>query len=343
MLAADRLVEMRPRRSPIVARLDVRDLVEMNQIRGALEPLILADAVDRHTEETLAECEAVLVSARRVRDPMELVELNKAFHMSLLGPTRMQRSLDIVADQYDGIARLTQYRVIAHGDLPGELIDEHLNIFATVRKRLTDAAVSLMAAHISSATARAKAELAQKGHRGRGRKSGSRGCNARLNSGRHEDAMQTEFDYIVAGAGSAGAIVAARLAEHDATSVLLLEAGPKDRSLLFHVPAAMRYAYNVPKYNWNYVTEPEPFLNGRILVQPRGKVLGGSSSINGQLYLRGHPLDYDGWGRRRCEGLVLCRGSALFPAARNPRRWKFGVPGTRGAASRRQQWAAITR
>ncbi len=162
MLAADRLVETRPRRSPIVARLDVRDLVEMNQIRGALEPLILADAVDRHTEETLAECEAVLASAKRVRDPMELVELNKAFHMSLLGPTRMQRSLDIVADQYDGIARLTQYRVIAHGDLPGELIDEHLNIFATVRKRLTDAAVSLMAAHISSATARAKAELAQK-------------------------------------------------------------------------------------------------------------------------------------------------------------------------------------
>ena len=114
--------------------------------------------------------------------------------------------------------------------------------------------------------------------------------------------MQTEFDYIVAGAGSAGAIVAARLAEHDATSVLLLEAGPKDRSLLFHVPAAMRYAYNAPKYNWNYVTEPEPFLNGRILVQPRGKVLGGSSSINGQLYLRGHPLDYDGWADAGARG-----------------------------------------
>ena len=114
--------------------------------------------------------------------------------------------------------------------------------------------------------------------------------------------MQTEFDYIVAGAGSAGAIVAARLAEHDATSVLLLEAGPKDRSLLFHVPAAIRYAYNVPKYNWNYVTEPEPFLNGRILVQPRGKVLGGSSSINGQLYLRGHPLDYDGWADAGARG-----------------------------------------
>lgn len=114
--------------------------------------------------------------------------------------------------------------------------------------------------------------------------------------------MQTESDYIVVGAGSAGAIVAARLAENDSASVLLLEAGPKDRSPLFHVPAAMRHAYNAPRYSWNYVTEPEPFLSGRSLVQPRGKVLGGSSSINGQLYLRGHPLDYDGWAEAGAAG-----------------------------------------
>ena len=161
MLAADRLVEMRPRRSPIVARLDVRDLIEMNQIRGALEPLILADAVARHTPETLADCEAVLTSTRVVHDAMEMVELNKTFHMLLLGPSRLRRSLDIVADQYDGIARLTQYRVIAHGDWVGKPHDEHLAIFTMVEKRLTDAAVGLMTAHISSATARAKAEFAQ--------------------------------------------------------------------------------------------------------------------------------------------------------------------------------------
>ncbi len=114
--------------------------------------------------------------------------------------------------------------------------------------------------------------------------------------------MQTEYDFIVVGSGSAGAIIAARLAEDGRNKVLLLEAGPKDNSLLFHVPAAMRYAYNAPKYNWNFETEPEPFLNNRVLVQPRGKVLGGSSSINGQLYLRGHPMDYEGWAEGGARG-----------------------------------------
>ncbi len=110
------------------------------------------------------------------------------------------------------------------------------------------------------------------------------------------------YDYVVVGAGSAGAIVATRLAEDSKANVLLLEAGCKDRSLLLHVPAAMRYVYHMPKFNWNYKTELEPHLNGRLLDQPRGKVLGGSSSINGQLYLRGHPMDFQIWADSGAHG-----------------------------------------
>ncbi|SVC80022.1 uncharacterized protein METZ01_LOCUS332876, partial [marine metagenome] len=113
---------------------------------------------------------------------------------------------------------------------------------------------------------------------------------------------RSTYDYVVVGSGSAGAIIASRQAANGKNSVLLLEAGPKDNNLLFRIPAAMRYAYNARKYNWNYETEPEPFLNNRRLYQPRGKVLGGSSSINGMLYLRGNPMDYEAWSQQGARG-----------------------------------------
>ena len=111
-----------------------------------------------------------------------------------------------------------------------------------------------------------------------------------------------EFDHVVIGSGSAGGVVAARLSEDPAVSVLLLEAGPRNRSPILHLPAAARYAFNAARYNWNYVTDPEPELNGRSLSQPRGRVLGGSSSINGLVYLRGNPLDYEGWAQAGATG-----------------------------------------
>ena len=107
--------------------------------------------------------------------------------------------------------------------------------------------------------------------------------------------MSEEFDYIVVGAGSAGCVLAARLSEDPATRVLLLEAGPPDRSLWIHLPIGYGKTMWNPKYNWCFSTEPEPNMNGRRIYWPRGKTLGGSSSINGLIYIRGQRADYDHW------------------------------------------------
>ena len=104
-----------------------------------------------------------------------------------------------------------------------------------------------------------------------------------------------EFDYIIVGAGSAGCVLANRLTEAPEIRVLLIEAGPPDRSLFIHMPSAFAYPLAGDTYNWAYATEPEPHMDGRRIACPRGRVLGGSSSINGMVYIRGHALDYDGW------------------------------------------------
>jgi choline dehydrogenase-like flavoprotein len=105
----------------------------------------------------------------------------------------------------------------------------------------------------------------------------------------------TEFDYVIVGAGSAGCVLANRLSADGRHSVLLLEAGPRDSNLWIHVPLGYGKLFKEKTVNWMYQTEPEPGLNGRQVFQPRGKVLGGSSSINGLLYVRGQHEDYDRW------------------------------------------------
>lgn len=110
-----------------------------------------------------------------------------------------------------------------------------------------------------------------------------------------------EYDFIVTGAGSAGCAVAGRLSEAG-RSVLLLEAGPRDRSPWIHIPAGMSKLFTHERYNWRFESEPVVGLKGRTLYQPRGKVLGGTSSINGTVYMRGTPADYDEWRQRGNEG-----------------------------------------
>ena len=102
------------------------------------------------------------------------------------------------------------------------------------------------------------------------------------------------YDYVIVGAGTAGCVLAARLTEDPNTSVLLLEAGGPDRNRKIHVPAAFPKLFKTG-HDWNYETQPQENLDGRRLYWPRGKVLGGSSSINAQIWLRGHPADYDAW------------------------------------------------
>ncbi|MEM9740587.1 MAG: GMC family oxidoreductase N-terminal domain-containing protein [Pseudomonadota bacterium] len=129
-----------------------------------------------------------------------------------------------------------------------------------------------------------------------------------------------EFDYIIVGAGSAGCVLANRLTEDGRQTVLLLEAGPKDTSLMIHIPVGYAQTLKDPKINWLYETEPDPGTNDRVHTWPRGKVLGGSSSINGLLYIRGQQQDYDGWAQLGLRGWSYADLHPYFVKSQNQER-----------------------
>ena len=110
--------------------------------------------------------------------------------------------------------------------------------------------------------------------------------------------MKETYDIVIIGGGSAGCVLGNRLSEDGTRSVLVLEAGRRDFSwdLLIQMPAALPFPAGNPLYDWRYLTDPEPYMNGRRVKHARGKVLGGSGSINGMIYQRGNPMDYERWG-----------------------------------------------
>jgi len=139
--------------------------------------------------------------------------------------------------------------------------------------------------------------------------------------------MNYAYDYIIIGAGSAGCVLANRLTENGEHRVLLLEAGGSDRNILIQMPTALSYPMASKKYNWGYYSEPEPGLNNRNISCPRGKGLGGTSSINGMVYVRGHACDFDEWVDLGAKGWSYQENLPYFKKAET---WQNGSDDYRG-------------
>ncbi len=136
-----------------------------------------------------------------------------------------------------------------------------------------------------------------------------------------------EADFVIVGAGSAGCAMAYRLSEDGQHSVLLIEFGGSDAGPLIQMPGALSYPMNMPRYDWGYHSEPEPHLNGRRLACPRGKVVGGSSSINGMVYVRGHAQDFNHWAESGASGWGY---ADVLPYYRRMETWHGGQSDWRG-------------
>ncbi len=139
-----------------------------------------------------------------------------------------------------------------------------------------------------------------------------------------------EYDYVIIGAGSAGCVLANRLTADPDKSALVLEAGPQDRSIYIHMPSAFAYPLADDRFNWFYKTEPEPYMDGRRMYCPRGRVIGGSSSINGMVYIRGHARDYDRWAQTGLRGWSYADVLPYFKKAETRERGGDDYHGTDG-------------
>ena len=139
-----------------------------------------------------------------------------------------------------------------------------------------------------------------------------------------------EADYVIVGAGSAGCALAYRLSEDGKHSVIVIEFGGSDFGPFIQMPAALSFPMNMPRYDWGYQTEPEPHLGGRRLATPRGKVIGGSSSINDRVYVRGHARDFDHWAEAGAKGWAFADVLPYFKRMENASGGEDGWRGTDG-------------
>ena len=136
-----------------------------------------------------------------------------------------------------------------------------------------------------------------------------------------------EADYVIVGSGSAGSALAYRLSEDGKHSVIVIEYGGSDFGPLIQMPSALSIPLNMSRYDWGFASEPEPHLGGRVLATPRGKVLGGSSSINGMVYVRGHARDFDHWAEQGAAGWAF---ADVLPYFKRMEHAKGGEDGWRG-------------
>lgn len=160
MLASEGLMELRPRRSPIVAPLELSEILEITNIRQALEPFLLGLAISNHTPETLALCHRLIQQDENSESNSEKVELNRQLHIALLVPANQPRALKVLEDQYASIARFAQMLVMRGIDgLRGHVHGEHLKILNTIEAGKADDVVAMLENHIASASKRIEEQL----------------------------------------------------------------------------------------------------------------------------------------------------------------------------------------
>ena len=160
MLASEGLMQLRPRRSPIVAPLELSEITEIANIRLALEPFVLNLAIPLHSEESLKLCHSLILEDEASSSFNEKVELNRKFHLALLEPARQPRAMRIISDQFENVARFAQMLVIhGIGNLGGNIHQEHLKILSEVESGSAKRAVEMLEDHIRSAVQRIEQEL----------------------------------------------------------------------------------------------------------------------------------------------------------------------------------------